>query len=311
MKLMQLRYVIEVIRRNYNISAAAEGLNTSQSGVSKQIQMLEHELGFQVFERKRNRVIGLTEPGQEVVKAARNIVVEMESLFRIREDYASADSGVLTLATTHTHARYILPATIDRFMHCFPDVKINLRQGNPTEICAAVHDGLADIAIGTEAACPFPDLVRFPCFTINRSVVARKDHPILFVEPLTLEEIARYPIIAHDHHRSGHWRVFEAFERKGLTPRVIFGSVDTDVSKTYVERGLGIAILATQAVDPERDRDLGARDVSHLFESSTSYLSLRSNVYLRRFAYDFIEMVSPALDRRKIRRALHRSAAEI
>lgn len=311
MKLTQLRYVLEVYRRNNHISDAADALHTSQPGVSKQIRQLEHELGFQIFERRRNRVIGLTEPGREVIQTAERIVNDMETLRQIKGDYDCAQSGVLNIATTHTHARYILPPTINRFMQEYPDVQVNLQQGNPTDVCVSVQEGRADLAIGTEAMRHFPDLSRFPCFKIKRCVVARKDHPILALDEITLEDIAKYPLITHDLYRSGRWRVMEAFERHGLSPKIIFGSVDTDVSKTYIELGVGIAILASQAVDPNRDTMLGARDASHLFESSTSFISVRKNAYLRRFAYDFIQMVSPSLDMNTVKKALGKLSSEI
>lgn len=311
MKLSQLRYVLEVYRRNNHISDAADALNTSQPGVSKQIRQLEYELGFQIFERRRNRVIGLTEPGREVIQTAERIVSDMETLRQIRGDYACAHSGVLNIATTHTHARHILPPMINQFMQAYPEVQVNLQQGNPTEICASVQEGRADIALGTEAMRDFPDLSRFPCFQIRRSVVARKDHSIFALEEITLEEIAKYPLITHDQYRSGRWRVMEAFERHGLSPKIIFGSVDTDVSKTYIELGVGIAILASQAINPERDTALCARDASHLFEPSTSFISIRSNAYLRRFVYDFIQILSPSLDMNSVKRTLGKLSSEL
>ena len=304
MKLRQLRYIVEVHRRGNHISAAAEALHTSQPGMSKQIQLLEAELGFEVFQRKRNRVVGLTDPGREVIEIAQRILHDVENLRTIREDFNALEQGSLTIATTHTYARYVLPRVVDKFVQRYPDVRLGLQQGNPTQICEAVETGEADLAIGTETMRPFPSLVMMPCFPIARSIIAKKGHPILRAKNLTLKELAKYPIIAHDRARSGRWKVMEAFHKQGIEPNVIFGAVDADVCKTYVELGLGVAILATVAVDPKHDRELKARDASHLFESSTTYISLRAHSYLRRYTFDFIRTLVPALTPEVVRAAV-------
>ena len=309
MKLRQLRYVLEVCRQGNHISAAAEILHTSQPGISKQIQLLESELGFEVFLRKRNRVVGLTEPGREVVEIAQRILADVDNLQNIREDFTSKDGGHLTVATTHTQARYILPKVIERFVKRYPTVRLGLRQGNPTQICELVEAGEADIAIGTETTHPFPNLVMLPCFQLSRSVIAKRGHPLLKVKRLTLREIAKYPIITYDPSFSGRWKVMDAFKKEGVEPNVIFGALDADVSKTYVELGLGIAILTTVAVDPKHDMELGARDASHLFEPSTTYISLRSNSYLRKFVFDFIRDFAPQLTPEVVRASLKRDIA--
>ena len=307
--LRQLRYVLEVHRRGNHISAAAEALHTSQPGMSKQIQLLEEELGFSVFQRKRNRVIGLTDPGREVIEIAQRIMSDVDSLGSVREDYNTREQGNLTIATTHTYARYVLPRVVNKFVEQYPSVRLGLQQGNPTQICEAVDAGEADLAIGTEAMRPFPGLVMLPCIPIARSVIAKKGHPVLKAKTLTLEEIAKYPIIAHDRSRSGRWKVMDAFRKHGIEPNVIFGAVDADVCKTYVELGLGIAILATVAVDPKHDAELKARDASHLFESSTTYVSLRANSYLRRYLFDFIALLAPELDAEVVRTAVQAGRA--
>jgi LysR family cys regulon transcriptional activator len=196
---------------------------------------------------------------------------------------------------------------IDRFVKRYPQVHISLVQGNPTEICEAVDAGQADLAVGTETIRPFPNLVKLPSIPIDRSLVAREGHPILKAKSLTLKEIAKYPIIAHDRYRSGQWKIMSTFRQHGIEPRVLFDSVDADVSKTYVELGLGIAILASVAVDPKHDPELRARDVSHLFEASTSYISLRANSYLRGFVFDFIQMLDSGLKPEKVRAMLRGS----
>ncbi|MGJ7043034.1 LysR family cys regulon transcriptional activator [Shinella sp. BE166] len=303
-QLRQLRYVIEVNRQGNHISAAADALNTSQPGMSKQIQELELELGFSIFQRSRNRVTGLTDPGREVVEIAQRILNEVQSLKNIREDYGAQEGGTLTIATTHTHARYILPRVIKSFVQRHPHVRIGLLQGNPTEICEAVETGKADIAVGTETMRPFPHLLRLPCYQITRSLIAPKGHPIFRVKTLTLEAIAKYPMIAHDPHRSGRWKILDAFEKKGITPTILFNAVDADVGKTYVEMGIGIAVMATDAFDPAHDRALRARDASHLFEASTSYVTLRTDTYIRRFIFDFIELLTPTLTPDHVRATL-------
>ena len=303
-QLRQLRYVVEVNRQGNHISAAAEALNTSQPGMSKQIQELELELGFSIFQRSRNRVTGLTDPGREVVEIAQRILNEVQSLKNIREDYGAQEGGTLTIATTHTHARYILPRVIKSFVQRHPLVRIGLLQGNPTEICEAVETGKADIAVGTETMRPFPSLLRMPCYQITRSLIAPKGHPIFRVKTLTLEAIAKYPMIAHDPHRSGRWKILDAFEKKGISPMILFNAVDADVGKTYVEMGLGIAVMATDAFDPAHDRALRARDASHLFEASTSYVTLRTDTYIRRFIFDFTELLAPRLTPDHVRATL-------
>jgi len=310
MRLSQLKCILEVHRRGNHISAAAEALHTSQPGISKQIKLLESEIGFPVFQRKRNRVVGLTEPGREAIEIARRILHDVENLRTLRDDYLEREQGALTIATTHTYARYVLPRIVERFVKRYPGVRLGLQQGNPTQICEAVEAGEADIAVGTETMRPFPDLAMLPCFPIARSVIAKRGHPILRAKKLTLQDIARYPIIAHDRARSGRWKVMDAFRKQGIEPNVTFGAVDADVCKTYVEMGLGIAILATVAVDPRHDRDLRARDASHLFESSTTYVSLRRNTYLRRYVGDFIALLAPELTLDVVRAELKRVSSK-
>lgn len=300
MQLRQIRYVLEVHRRGNHISAAAEALHTSQPGISKQVRQLELELGFDIFERTRNRIVGLTEPGREVVRIAQRIFSEIEDLQKIRDDYDSQKGGALTIATTHTLARYVLPRVISAFLKVYPQVRIGLKQGNPTEVCDFVESGEADIGVGTHAMRAFPSLVMLPCLSISRSVIAPKDHPILDLETITLADLARYPIIAHDAFRSGRWKIMDAFVREGITPQIPFTAVDSDVGKTYVDLGLGIAIMASVAVDPKHDGDLRARDVSHLFESSTAYVSFRRRAYLRGLELDFMQMLAPELTRKRV-----------
>jgi LysR family cys regulon transcriptional activator len=308
LKLQQLRYVWEVHRHGNHISAAADALHTSQPGISKQIQLLEGELGFEIFERRRNRIVGLTEPGREVLAIAQRMLADADALKSVREDFAARDGGRLILATTHTQARYVLPRVIETFVRRWPNVRLGLRQGNPTQVCDLVEAGDADIAVGTETTREFPNLVMLPCFQLSRSVIAKAGHPLLAARRLTLKEIAKYPIITYDPAFSGRWKVMNAFRQAGIETNVIFGAMDADVSKTYVELGLGIAILTTVAFDPTHDLNLRARDASHLFEPSTTFVTLRPKGYLRRYVYDFISLLAPALTPERVRAALRRPA---
>ncbi|TCT03290.1 LysR substrate-binding domain-containing protein [Aquabacter spiritensis] len=304
MKLQQLRYVLEIVRQNNHLSAAAEALHTSQPGVSRQVQLLEAELGFEIFLRTRNRIIGPTEPGRQVLEIAKRVVTDMAALRALKDDVSSGAQGTLTIGTTHTQARYVLPRVIEEFVTSHPDVQLELRQGNPEDICTMVDSGEADLAIGTDTINALPNLVKLPCFSLPRSVVARKDHPILGAEHLTLEAIARYPIISYDQRYSGRWRVMNAFTKAGLEPKILLSAIDADVCKTYIELGLGIGVLTNITYNPARDAELGARDASHLFEPSTIFISLRANTYLRGFMLDFIKAVAPQLTPAVVRGAL-------
>jgi LysR family cys regulon transcriptional activator len=309
MKLQQLRYVVEIVRQGNHLSAAAEVVHASQPGVSRHIQRLEAELGFDIFVRTRNRIVGLTEPGKKVLEIGRRVVNDIAALQALKEEVNSSKKGALVIATTHTQARYVLPKVIQRFVKKYPDVQLILKQGDPEHICGLVDSGEADLAIGTETAKPYPHLVQLPWLEITRSVVAKAGHPILSDEPLTLAKLAEYPIITYDPRYSGRRKVLSAFKNAGIEPKVVLSAVDADVSKTYVELGLGIAILSTVSFDPVRDKGLGARDASMLFASSTTYLTLRANAFLRAFAFQFIRSLAPHLTPSVVREALRTAAA--
>ena len=297
MKLMQLHYVVEVARHGNHISNTAEALHTSQPGISKHIQMLEEELGFEIFSRKRNRIAGLTEAGREVIVIAERILNDTNNLKRLGEEISAREGGSLTIATTHTQARYLLPKVIEKFIRRHPTVQIRLRQGNPTAVCELVESGEADIAIGTESQRQFPDLVRYECYELDRSIITKVGHPLQKIRKPTLQDVAKYPIITYDPAYSGRWKVMGAFRAAGIEPNIVFGAVDADVSKTYVDLGLGIAVMTTVAFDKARDTTLAAKSASHLFPPSTVYLSLRAKSYLRHYTYDFIQYFAPKLTR--------------
>ena len=296
MKLQQLRYVSEVARRGLNVSSA-DALFTSQPGVSKQIKGLEGELGIEIFVRRGKRIVALTEPGKTVLAIAERILAEAANLKRAGEEFANEKLGRLTVATTHTQARYALPGAVTAFKKRYPDVRLVLHQGNPTQICEMVRTGEADLAIATEAIAEYPELVSLPCYRWNRCVVVPPGHPLSRVKPLTLEAIARFPIVTYDFAFAGRSQINKAFEKRGLAPNVVLTALDSDVIKTYVELGLGIGILATMGFDPKRDRGLQALDASHLFESSTTRLGIKRGAWLRGYAYEFIELFAPRLSR--------------
>lgn len=308
MKLQQLRYLSEIARRGLNVSEAAEALHTSQPGVSKQIRALEEELGIDVFVRHGKRLVSVTEPGKAVIAIAERILAEAANLKRAGEEFANDKIGTLTIATTHTQARYALPKTVAAFKQRYPQVELRIHQGNPTQICEQVAAGDADLGVATEMIDRYPELVSLPVYQWNRCVVTPPKHPLLKEKPLTLEALARYPIVTYDFAFANRSLVQKAFESRGLEPQVVLSAQDSDVIKTYVELGLGVGILAKMAFDPERDRALRAIDASHLFESSTTRLGIKRGAYLRRYAYDFLEAFAPQLPRKVVERAVQGEA---
>jgi LysR family cys regulon transcriptional activator len=297
LKLQQFRYLKEVAKRGLNVSEAAEALHTSQPGISKQIRQLEEELGVDLLVRHGKRVVELTEPGRAILAIVERILQDTENLTHVAREFGSGDSGSLVIATTHTQARYALPPVVSRFTHRYPKVRLSLRQGSPAYIAELVRSGEADIAITTEAAELYQGLVLLPCHQWNRCVITPLGHPLLRVKPLTLEAIARYPVITYDFALAGESPIKRAFEQKQIEPNVVLTAIDADVIKVYVEMGLGVGILAKMAFDPARDLGLRLIDASHLFEPSMARIGLRPNAYLRRYAYELIEMFSPHLKR--------------
>jgi LysR family cys regulon transcriptional activator len=303
MKLQQLRYLSEIARRDLNVSEAAEALHTSQPGVSKQIRALEEELGIDVFVRHGKRLVAVTEPGKAVIAIAERILAEAANLKRAGEEFANDQVGTLTVAATHTQARYALPKAVAAFKRRYPQVELHIQQGNPTQICEQVAAGEADLCVATEMVDRFPTLVSLPVYQWNRCVVVPPKHPLL-KGSLTLEKLANYPIVTYDFAFANRTLVQKAFESRGLAPHIVLSAQDSDVIKTYVELGLGVGILAKMAFDPQRDRALRAIDASHLFESSTTRLGIKRGAYLRRYAYDFIATFAPQLPRPLVERVV-------
>jgi LysR family cys regulon transcriptional activator len=303
-KLQQLRYLREIVRAGLNVSEAAKALHTSQPGVSKQIQGLEEELGVRIFERHGKRIVDMTAPGRAVLLIAERLLAETENLKRVGEEFSNEASGRFTIATTHTQARYVLPATIKRFMERYPAVQLNIHQGNPTQVAEQAVSGAADLAIATEAFEQFQELVLLPCYQWNRSVVVPPGHALLKEEPLTLEAIAQHPLVTYDYAFTGRTQMNKAFERRNLKPNVVLTAIDADVIKAYVELGLGVGVIASMAFDAKRDTGLRALDASHLFESSTTRIGFRRGAYLRRYVFDFIELFAPTLTRETVEAAM-------
>ncbi|MES2353081.1 MAG: HTH-type transcriptional regulator CysB [Pseudomonadota bacterium] len=304
MKLQQLRYLVHVVRQGLNVSDAAEALHTSQPGISKQIKLLEEELGVDVFVRHGKRVIDVTEPGKTIVAIAERILKEVDNLKQVGREFAAETAGSFTVATTHTQARYALPPVIKRFMGRYPDVRLSLKQGSPMQISQTVIDGEADLVIATEAISHFDELVLLPCYQWNRCIVVPPKHPLLKLERIALEDVASYPLITYDFAFTGRSAMQRAFEQKGLTPNIVLTAIDSDVIKTYVALGLGVGILAQMAFDPKEDPALRSIDASHLFEPSATHIGIRKNTYLRGYAYDFIEMFAPHLTRKAVDTAM-------
>nr|WP_087147591.1 CysB family HTH-type transcriptional regulator [Crenothrix polyspora] len=304
MNLIQLRYIREIVRQNLSISQASETLHTSQSGVSRQIQLLEEELKLQIFQRNGKRLVGITEPGEIIVALSKRILRELENIKRVGEEFTQKDKGSLTIATTHTQARYFLPVAVKQFMQAYPNVALTIHQGNPTQVAEQVASGEADIGIATESINTYENLLCLPCYQWNRCIVTQQEHPLLNDAPLTLEKLVRYPLITYDFAFTGGSLVKQVFNQAGLEPNVVLTAIDADVIKTYVNLGLGIGLLAAMAYNPERDANLAMLDASHLFPASTTYLGLRKDAFLRDYVYDFIHILVPELNRSAVISAL-------
>jgi LysR family cys regulon transcriptional activator len=297
MNLQQLRYLNEIVRRGLNVSGAADALYTSQPGISKQIKLLEEELGIQIFVRNGKRIVAMTEPGKGIFAIAQRMLHDAENLKQVAQEFQAQDTGHLTLATTHTQARYALPPVVKKFMTRYPKVQLALHQGNPTQIAEQVLSGEADVAIATESLTQYDGLITLPCYQWHHCVIVPSAHPLLDDTPLTLAKIAQYPIITYDFAFSGRGKINAAFDQAGIIPNVALTAIDADVIKTYVELGLGIGILADIAFIPDRDQHLRMIPAQHLFQPSTTRIAFRKNEYLRGYVYDFIQLFAPKLTR--------------
>ncbi|MDF1820854.1 MAG: HTH-type transcriptional regulator CysB [Alcanivoracaceae bacterium] len=310
MKLQQLRYIWEVARHDLNVSATAQALYTSQPGISKQIRMLEDELGVEVFARSGKHLTHVTPAGEAILKIAGDILQQVESIRRVAQEFRDEDRGDLRIATTHTQARYALPPVIKRFTEQFPDVSLHMHQGTPMQISEMAAKGNVDFAIATEALELFSDLIMMPCYRWNRTVVVPQGHPLTKVRPLTLEALSAYPIVTYVFGFTGRSKLDEAFSSAGLEPRVVFTAADADVIKTYVRLGMGVGIIAHMAVDPELDKGLVTLDASHLFEASVTRIGFRKGTFLRGFMYEFMRAFAPHLSRELVEAAVKCSSRD-
>ena len=308
MKLQQLRYIWEVAHHELNVSATAQSLYTSQPGISKQIRLLEDELGVEVFSRSGKHLTRITPAGERIIATAGEILRKVDSIKQIAQEFSNERKGTLTLATTHTQARYALPPIIQKFIKNYPDVSLHMHQGTPMQICEMTVDGTADFAIATEALELFSDLVMMPCYRWNRCVIVPKGHPLASGAELTLEALAEWPLVTYVFGFTGRSKLDDAFSNRGLSPKVVFTATDADMIKTYVRLGLGVGIVAHMAVDPEMDPDLEVIDASRLFESSVTKIGFRRGTFLRGYMYEFIEAFAPHLTREMIDRALQCSS---
>ena len=289
-----MRYLCEVVKRGCNLSEAARALHTSQPGISRQMQMLEAELGFAVLNRQGKRIVGLTRQGVLVHATAKRLMGEFNGLRQLSEDHRNKSDGKLIVATTHFHARYTLFDAVLRFRKTHPEVSLILHQSIPLDIARRVTTEEADIGISVLPPEIKPELVAIPCLSVGRILITPRRHPLS--RPLTLQKINRYPLIAYDRELGGGWRVMRAFEEKKLTPNIVLTATDADVIKAYVAAGLGVAVVQASVYDPTRDSELRAFDVSHLFKPGPSVLMMRRQVYLSGLVRDFIKEVAPEID---------------
>ncbi len=312
MKLQQLRYIWEVAHHDLNVSATAQSLYTSQPGISKQIRLLEDELGVEVFARSGKHLTSVTPAGEDILKLAGEVLKQVGTIKAVAQEHSDPRKGSISIATTHTQARYVLPPVIKQFIDNYPEVSLHMNQGTPMQISEMASEGEVDFAIATEALELFGNLVMMPCYRWNRSVIVPKDHPLAQPSALTLENLASFPIVTYVFGFTGRSKLDDAFSSKELTPKVVFTATDADVIKTYVRLGLGVGIIASMAHDPELDNDLVALDAQHLFQPSTTKIGFRRGTFLRKFMYDFIELFAPHLTPDIVDNCLrHQNKAEV
>ena len=300
MKMQQLRYIWEVAHHDLNVSATAQSLYTSQPGISKQIRLLEDELGVEIFARSGKHLTHITPVGETIIEQAGEILRKVEGIKRAAHEFRDEKTGSLSIATTHTQARYALPQVISGFIGRYPDVSLHMHQGSPIQIAELAANGEVDFAIATEGLDLFSGLVMLPCYNWNRSIVVPRSHPLAGLGSVTLQDVAQHPLVTYVFGFTGRSKLDEAFQREGLEPRVVFTATDADVIKTYVRLGLGIGIIADMAHDPETDSDLVALDASHLFSPSTTMIGCRRGTFLRGFMFDFMELFAPHLTRERV-----------
>ena len=303
MNLQQLRIIRETMQQDFNLTEVSNALHTSQSGVSKHIKDLEEELGVGIFVRRGKRLVGLTEPGKDLAQFVQRILRDIESIKRLAQHFSNQDKGTLTVATTHTQARYALPPVVSAFKKSFPDIELVLQQASPAEIAAMLQSGEADIGIATEALEDDPDFVTFPYYSWRHAVIVKQGHPLADLPKITIQDLATYSIVTYSEGFTGRGRIDNAFAATGLSPQIAMSALDSDVIKTYVELGLGVGIIASMSFDPDRDRALRLISADDLFEANTTHIAVPRGTYLRGYTCRFIELCVPALTENAIRLA--------
>ena len=305
MNFQQLRAVREAARNDFNLTEVANVLHTSQPGVSRQIRELEEELGIDIFVRAGKRLTQLTPPGAALLPIVERLLLEADNLKRVGEDFSASHSGKLSIAATHSQARYALPTVVRDFRQLYPQVTLHLHQGSPKQVAEMLLSGEADIGVATEALAHYEPLLALPCYRWTHSVVVPPGHPLLDIKgPITLAALAQYPIVTYETGYTGRSHVDDAFAKAGLEPDIVLSAMDADVIKTYVELGMGVGIVASIAFDADRDRNLRALDARHLFEVNLTRLGIRRGTWLRGYAYAFIESFAPTLTRAAVEAAL-------
>lgn len=309
MNFQQLRSVREAVRRSFNLTDVAQMLHTSQPGVSRQIRELEEELGVDIFLRTGKRLTGLTAPGAVLLPIVERLLLDAENLRSVGADFSASAQGQLSIAATHSQARYALPQVVHEFRLRYPQVRLQLHQGSPKQVAQMLVSGEADLGVATEGLTGYDALVTLPCYRWTHSVVLPHGHPLLQLrQPVALQDLVAYPLITYDQGYTGRAHIDEAFEREGLQPDVVLTAMDADVIKTYVELGMGVGIVASIALDTVRDQHLHALDAGHLFQVNVTRLGLRKGAWLRGYAYDFIESFVPTLQREMVERAVQGTA---
>jgi LysR family cys regulon transcriptional activator len=308
MTLQQLRCIFQIVQSEFNISKASEVLNTSQPGVSKQIKLLEDEIGIKIFQRNGKRLVNLTEPGELILSSIETILQESNNIKVISEEYIEKNQGTFTIATTHTQARYKLPKVVEEFVKKYPKINLNIHQGNPSQVTEQIISGDADVGIATESINLSEDIHTIPCYQWNRCIVMPKNHPLTKARQITLEDLALYPMITYDYAFTGSTIVSEVFKNANIEPNIMLTAIDADVIKTYVSLNMGIGLIAEMAYDAITDHPMVSRDVSHLFPLSTTYIGIRREKFLRKYTSDFIRMFIPQTSEKELKKILNKKS---
>ena len=306
MKLQQLKCVYQIVQNDFNISKAAKFLNTSQPGVSKQIQLLEGEVGIKIFQRNGKRLTGLSNAGNDLYKSISAIIREVSNIKNISHEHESDDTGSFTIATTHTQARYKLPKVVEAFVKKYPKIDLNIHQGDPSQVTEQILKGDADVGIATESIGHNANIICIPCYSWNRVLVFPKNHALSSIKEITLQNIASYPMITYDYAFTGSTIVSKVFKEANISPNIMLTAIDADVIKTYVELNLGVGLIAEMAYDKNKDSALESKDVSHLFPTSTTYIGIRKETFVRGYVYEFIKMFTPDITDFNLRNFLNK-----